>query len=263
MWNSKILLATVFSAIVATPNAIAENCQYITLSGHPNLPPVVWGDYLSTLGSAPDLINEVLIQHNIEVFSDFKGGNNRVIRDFQLGKFEINPAMARTPEAEEYTLFIEPAIYTQSYDVIVKKRSKLNITRWGELKKLKGVTSKDTYLGEEFESYADKYLDLVRIRNTQQGLKMLNVGRVDYAIYPQIQDDLFVSLFDLEGVFEKMPVDIASFKLYVGISKATTCTLPIEAISEWIQTSLDNGHSEHVLNDNLYKWMGFGLNTKK
>ncbi len=262
MWEQKIYRIIMLTAVLASSNAIAEQCQQITLSGHPNLPPVVWGDYLSILGSAPDLISEMLAEHNITVISDFKGGNNRVIRDFRLGKFHINPAMARTPAAEEYTDFIEPAIYTQTYDLITRKRSKLNITQWDDLIKLKGVASKDTYLGAEFEAFSEQRLDLVRIQNAQQGLKMLNVGRVDYAIFPQIQDDLFVSLFNMEGVFEKMPVDIATFELFVGISKANTCTLPLEAMSQWISDSLENGHSEHVMNDNLYKWMGYGLNRK-
>ncbi|MCL6416654.1 transporter substrate-binding domain-containing protein [Aestuariirhabdus sp. Z084] len=261
----RLRLLSSFSALylmLASFEAHSQSCDQVRLSGHPNLPPVVWGNYLSILGSAPELVSEMLSEHGISVTTDFKGGYNRVLRDFKMGKFDINPAMARTPEAEEYTLFVEPPIYTQSYIVITNRRSGLNISSWEQLRKLKGVASKDTYLGARFEAFANKELDLIRIQNAKQGLKMLNVGRVDYAIYPQIQDDLFVSLLDMEGVFEKMPVDVATFELYVGISKASPCTFPMEAMSDWIQHSFKSGHSSHVLNDNLYKWMGYGLDRK-
>ncbi|RRJ84298.1 transporter substrate-binding domain-containing protein [Aestuariirhabdus litorea] len=248
--------------LLASTGAHGQACSQVTIAGHPNLPPVVWGDYLSTLGSAPELVSEMLAEQGISVHSDFKGGNNRVMRDFKLGKFDINPAMARTPEAESYTVFVEPPIYTQSYIVITRRRSNLEITDWSQLRKLKGVASKDTYLGARFEAFAEAELDLLRIQNAQQGLKMLNVGRVDYAIYPQIQDDLFVSLLDMEGVFEKMPVDIASFELYIGISRASLCDFPLQQMSEWLSHSQHSGHAAHVMNDNLYKWMGYGLNQK-
>lgn len=91
---------------------------------------------------------------------------------------------------------------------------------------------------------------------------MLNVGRVDYAIYPQIQGNLFVSLLDFEGRFEKMPVEIASFNLHVGISRNMNCSLPVEAISEQLQVRQKNGYTERVVNDSLYKWMGFSLEKR-
>ncbi|WP_426416683.1 hypothetical protein [Aestuariirhabdus sp. LZHN29] len=259
-WSLKSLLLIWLTT--ASAAVYSNTCEQVKLAGHPNLPPVVWGDYLSTLGSAPDLVEEMLAEQGIAVASDFKGGNNRVMRDFRLGKFDINPAMARSPETEAYTIFIEPPIYTQSYIVITNRRSNLNISDWNQLRGLKGVASKDTYLGNRFETFADAELDLIRIQNAQQGLKMLHVGRIDYAIYPQIQDDLFVSLLNMEGVFEKMPVDIATFELYVGISKASTCDLPLEAMASWISHSIESGHSAHVMNDNLYKWMGYGLSSK-
>ena len=91
---------------------------------------------------------------------------------------------------------------------------------------------------------------------------MLNVGRVDYAIYPQTQGDLFMSLLDFEERFEKMPVEISSFQLNTAISKKMDCLIPTDTISNQLKEWQKSGYTDKVINDSLYKWMGFSLEKR-
>lgn len=254
-------LCTLFAgnAVQAKP----EYCKSVVLSGHPNFPPVVWGDHQKIIGAAPDLITEILSNSGITVSSDYLGGNNRVLRKLAAGDIDINPAMIKSPEMEESTHFIDPPIYTQSYAVIVRKGKHTRLDTWEDLIPLQGVTPKGLSFGQEFDAFAKENLKLIRTFNARQGLMMLNVGRVDYAIYPDVQGDLFVSLLDFEGRFEKASVDIASFKLHIGISRKLDCDLPLKTLSEELNYMLSSGQADHTVNDNLYKWMEFSLDRRR
>ncbi|MGI9273757.1 MAG: transporter substrate-binding domain-containing protein [Endozoicomonas sp.] len=259
---------TIYTALVAgtfypaLSFASDQPCSRVVLSGHPNLPPVVWGDSQIITGAAPELVRNILQKHQIEVVSDYLGGNRRVLRKMQSGVVDINPAMVRTPEDEQYVQFIEPAIYTQSYSVIIKRGAENIPKNWEDLVKLQGVTPKGLSFGHDFDLFARDNLKLIRTFNAKQGLMMLNVGRVDYAIYPNIQGDLFVSLLDFEGRFEKAPVEIASFKLHIGISDKIGCKLPVKKIAEELKYLHKSGRADHTVNDNLYKWMEFSLDKR-
>lgn len=91
---------------------------------------------------------------------------------------------------------------------------------------------------------------------------MLNVCRVNYAIYPQTQGDLFMSLLDFEGRFEKMPVEISSFELHTAISRKLNCQLPLNAISSQLQKWQKSGYTDKIINNSLYKLMGFSLEKR-
>ena len=243
-------------------NAAEKPCSSVILSGHPNLPPVVWSDSRVITGAAPELIRNILQKFNIEVNSDYLGGNNRVLRKMQSGVVDINPAMIRTPELEKSIQFIEPAIYTQSYSVIVKRGAKKIPKTWRDLIDLQGVTPKGLSFGHDFDQFARKNLKLIRTFNAKQGLMMLNVGRVDYAIYPDTQGDLFVSLLDFEGRFEKASIEITSFELYVGVSNKIRCKLPVKEIAKELKYLHKSGRADHTVNDSLYKWMEFSLEKR-
>ena len=249
------LLFLLFSSISSASNL----CRSVALAGHPDLPPVTWGDYQHTLGAATDLTTRILNSMDIQVTSDYNGGIRRVNRSLKAGRIDINPAMIKSPELEQDIKFIEPAIYTQKYVVLIKKGKGLKLNSWDDLKGLLGVSPKGLSFGEAFDDYASENLRMIRTYHARQGLLMLNVGRVDYAIYPDTQSDLFISLMNLEQRFEKAKVDIASFQLHIGVSKKLSCSLPITKISKKLMESHDTGLSAHIINDSLYKWMEYSL----
>ncbi len=256
---SQIML---LAALLLNLPASAAPCTQVRMSGHPNFPPLIWSDYLNMVGAAPELVEQLFTHQGIEVLNDHRGGYNRVLRQLREGSLDINPAMPRNATTEAYIDFIEPPLYTHSYAVIVRRDRHLELTRWEDLIGLRGVAPKDISFGGLFDRFATENLQLMRTVNARQGLKMLDVGRVDYSIYPEVQDDLFVSLLDLEGRFEKMPVDIATFELYIGISKKIPCELPLDALSEELHQLSADGVVAQQVNDNLYKWMGQSLKAK-
>lgn len=170
--------------------------------------------------------------------------------------------MTRNSELAEHTTFIEPAIYQQTYAVVVRRDKEDHPQTWDDLTMLRGVAPRGLTFGEDFNQFANNNLQVMRTTRPRQGLKMLEVGRVDYAIYPDIQGDLFVSLLDLEGKFEKTPIDIATFNLYAGVSNALDCDIPLKAISSTIQALIKSGEAATIFNDSLYKWMGYSLDQK-
>ena len=238
-----------------------KQCETIILAGHPDLPPISWGDYQSTLGAATEMTAAIFSDLGITVISDFFGSSNRVNRKLSDGTVGVNPAMISQPDNKD-VIYIDPPVYSQSYVVITRRDKRHQIDSWNDLIKLNGVAPKNLSFGNEFDQFIKNNLNLVRTFNAKQGLKMLNVGRVDYAIYPQIQGDLFVSLLDYEGLFEKMPIEIATFDLNIGISKNIGCTLPVEAISLALKEKQDSGEAEQIINDKSVQMDGLRPSAK-
>ncbi|MFK0571531.1 hypothetical protein [Endozoicomonas sp.] len=257
-------IATLLITLLFSSHLLAQTrlCKEVVLTGHPDLPPVSWGDFQNTRGAAAELITDILEQQGISVINDYFGGANRVNHKLQQGIIHINPAMSYQQKYLKDIQYIEPPIYTQSYMVVTRKDRHMEISQWSDMKKLKGVAPKNLRFSEEFNLYSTNHLNLVRTFNAKQGLKMLNVGRVDYAIYPQTQGDLFMSLLDFEGRFEKMPVEISSFELHTAISRKLNCQLPLQTISNQLQKWKKSGYTDKVINDSLYKWMDFSLEKR-
>ena len=248
--------------IFTSSKAGARMCHSVTMSGPPDFPPVVWSDYLEIHGAAKELLEKAFKRHNIDVTTDHLGGYNRVLSHFKKGLIHVIPAMTRNSELAEHTTFIEPAIYQQTYAVVVRRDKENHPQTWDDLTMLRGVAPRGLTFGDDFNQFANNNLQVMLTTRPRQGLKMLEVGRVDYAIYPDIQGDLFVSLLDLEGKFEKTPIDIATFNLYAGVSNALDCDIPLEDISSTIQALIKSGEAATIFNDSLYKWMGYSLDQK-
>ncbi|WP_419831391.1 hypothetical protein [Endozoicomonas atrinae] len=262
--NNLQQVTTLLFALIFSSHLLAQLpiCKEVVLTGHPDLPPVTWGDYQNTRGAAAELITEILERQGINVINDYFGGANRVNHKLQQGIIHVNPAMSYQQKYLNDILYIDPPIYTQSYIVVTRKDRQFNISQWSHLQKLKGVAPKNLRFSNTFNDYANSHLNLVRTLNAKQGLKMLNVGRVDYAIYPQTQGDLFMSLLDFEERFEKMPVEISSFQLHTAISKKMDCLIPTDTISTQLKEWQKSGYTDKVINDSLYKWMGFSLEKR-
>ncbi|WP_067520243.1 substrate-binding periplasmic protein [Endozoicomonas ascidiicola] len=254
----------VFLALLSgqLPAKVSDVCKEVVLTGHPDLPPVSWGDYQNTHGAASDLVTEILEEEGINVINDFFGGANRVTYKLRQGIIQINPAMPYQQNHLNDIYYIYPPIYTQSYMVVTRRDQEHKISDWSDMIDLKGVAPRNVRFSKAFSQYAADNLLIVKTFNAQQGLKMLSVGRVDYAVYPQIQGDLFVSLLDLEGKLEKMPVELSNFDLYVAISKEMGCSLPVNSISKKLTERQESGYADKVFNDSLYKWMGFSLEKR-
>ena len=241
----------------------AATCQNITISGPPNFPPIVWSDYRETHGAASDILKKALQEHSITSTTDHVGGYRRTLKAIQRGRIHAIVGIPRNRETENNIVFINTPLYTHNLTVLVRKTMPLNEhpKTWEDLLQLKGAMPNQLSLSDAFvPPHTPK--KLMRTFTPNLALKMLAIGRVDYTIYPNMQDDLLVSLLNLEGQFKKLPLISRNVPVYVGFSQQVDCDLPISKIDASIQRMIQSGESEEILNDSLYKWMNYQLNKR-
>ncbi len=239
-------------------------CETITMSGPPNAPPVVWTDYLSIHGAAHDLLERVFSKHGIVLTTDHIGGYPRVLKAFHRGRIQLILGLPKNLETEATATFLKRPLYTHSLAVLVRKDGNHNPHQipesWNDLLKMKGAMPDQLSIDDIFGNQQPKHL--MRTFSPKHALKMLSVGRVDYTIYPNIQDDLMVSLLNMEGQYEKLPLISNKIPVHAAFSKNMDCSLPLDEINKDLASLEASGEAEAILNDSLYKWMSYQLNRR-
>ena len=253
--------ALAFITFFYTSSIYAHTCTSLTMAGPPDFPPVVWSDYRETHGAARDLLQQALKKQGIELTTDHVGGYRRVLKAFQDGRIQLVAGIPKTPETQAIANFSENPVYTHSLTVLVRRSASNKPNTWNDLLPLKGAMPDQLSIQAIFEKDQTPQ-KLIRTFTPSLALKMLKVGRVDYTIYPNIQDDLIVSLLNLEGALEKLPLMGHSIPVYIALSKDIKCDISIEQLNRDIQTLTQSGEAEKVLNDSLYKWMSYQLKKR-
>ena len=255
----QILVIAITLPLTSQINAHA--CTSLTMAGPPDFPPVVWSDYKETHGAAKDLLQQVLQKQGIQLTTDHVGGYRRVLKAFQDGRIQVVAGIPRTPETQAIGQFTSSPLYTHSLTVLVRRSTPEKPKSWSDLLELKGAMP-DQLSIEEIFSEDQLPKKMIRTFTPNLALKMLRVGRVDYTIYPNIQDDLMVSLLNLEGTLEKLPFISHKVPVYVALSNNIDCEISVEKLNRDIQNFIRSGEADQTLNDSLYKWMSYQLKKR-
>ncbi|WP_281647483.1 transporter substrate-binding domain-containing protein [Parendozoicomonas sp. Alg238-R29] len=254
-------LAVILVQLTST-KVIAETCSSLTMAGPPDFPPVVWSDYRETRGAARDLLEQALNKQGIELKTDHVGGYRRVLKALTDGRIQLITGIPKTPETSAIATFSSTPLYIHSLTVLTKRSHGKKPHNWNDLLELKGAMPDQLSVEEIFHNQ-QKPKKLIRTFTPNLALKMLKIGRVDYTIYPNIQDDLLVSLLNLEGTLEKLPLITQKVPVFVAFSKNIDCSISIQQLNTDLQKLTKSGEAEKILNDSLYKWMSYQLKKRE
>ncbi|MCL6416065.1 transporter substrate-binding domain-containing protein [Aestuariirhabdus sp. Z084] len=256
----RLAIFSLLSCFVSSTSAHAQQaCQEVKVSGHANLPPLSWYANDTLHGAGMMALRKILAKENIRIIPVEPGSPQRLTKALKEGRVDITLTATNEVVDLRTVNLIAPTLYTTNYLVLVRKDSDHVPQSWDDLKSLRGVVPRELDLGNSFEKFAEKNLPISRVHRAQQGLLMLKAKRVDYAIYPLIQADLLVSLYNYEGTLRKAPVEISSQDFYLGVSKHIDCRLPLDRITAELQNMHKGAEIDRLANDALYQWMGLHL----
>ncbi|WP_087108024.1 hypothetical protein [Parendozoicomonas haliclonae] len=211
-------------------------------------------------GAATDLLTQTLAEHNIATSTEHLGGYRRVLRAMEEGRIAMTVGITRDKFPEGVASFSDTPLYNHALTILVKRDMVEKPQEIRDLLELKGAMPDQLAVEDIFGAHSPKHL--MRTFTPNLALKMLAIGRVDYTIYPDMQDDLFVSLMNMEGQFEKLPLLSATIPVYVAFSNQLDCALPLDKINQTLTQAAASKQAQQTLNDSLYKWMNYQLEKR-
>lgn len=210
---------TIFSLFFSNTGFAKEDS--ITLSGHPDYPPIIWFSKKdNTLkGVAVELVQEMFKEHKIKVNLFPVSTWGRAMEEVSQGRVDFLLPPYKTDERLKTYLFSDKPFLNDRTVLFVKKGSKILFTKPEDLKNYRGVAIINDSFGDEFDLAAKKNLKIQRLSKTSQSLNFLVRDRADYLVAGYSAG---VSVARKEGLMNEiavLPKDVISTGMYFAISK--------------------------------------------
>lgn len=217
----KVLTQILFFSLCFLANDVFAKENVITLSGHPDYPPIIWfSKKENTLkGVAVELIQEMFSAHNIKIGLVPVSTWGRALEEVNQGRIDLLLPPYKTDERLRTYLFSEKPFMNDKTVLFVKKGKKIKYEKPLDLKNYKGVALINDSFGDEFDLAAKNSLTIQRLSKTSQSLNFLVRDRADYLIAGYSAGISVAIKENLKNEIEVLPKEIVSTGMYLAISK--------------------------------------------
>ncbi|WP_426417354.1 substrate-binding periplasmic protein [Aestuariirhabdus sp. LZHN29] len=251
------MLALLCLSLQSSLGLASANCSTLTFSGNAEYPPMLWQDPSDPgrlMGTAVEVLQMALEPIHVKLDARYEGPWSRAQSKAQQGDIDGLAGAFYTRQRTRYLDYIEPPLTTIPSVIFVPWNSKMlketggRLDQWDQLKTLRGVTLINNSFGQEFDSYANRELDIQSVRSITLAFKTLLAGRSDYLIY-ELQPGLAYSdAMGLTGQVRFLAPEINSERLYYTMAKASPCNSVAvkQQIAHFLSTAIDAQKIEEI-----------------
>jgi polar amino acid transport system substrate-binding protein len=251
------VLSLPFVAIAAT-----EVCTKMTATGNSEYPPYLWRADANTdelLGANRRIFDELSRRLQIPIELKHTGPWSRAQSEVRNGYIDLMAGAFYTNERVEYMDYIAPAFLYTSSVIWQNKLRPFEFVSKMDLIGKRGVTVINNSFGQTFDDFARDNLDVLAVASVAQAFKMLEVARVDYAIYEEAPGMAYTDLLSVSHLVEPVLPSISSESLFLTISKKSPCnTIEIkQKMATILKDMRAEGFTEQALSGGLQDWHDF------
>ena len=135
--------------------------QTLTVSGHPEYPPVMWKQDNKIIGVGPELLELAMKPLGIAVKCPYKGGWSTVQNDLKIGSLDALVGVYMTEERKAYMEFSAPFMKAPVV-IFVAKGKASSFEKWDDLIGRKGGSTAGDSFGKAFDAFINSKLDVRR-----------------------------------------------------------------------------------------------------
>ena len=174
----KLLLTflTVLTLIPVSGFAQAAACSSLTITGHPDYPPIGYKDGERIVGAGATLVERIAGELKIPVQSKYTGSWAEAQTAARDGKVDIIFGIYFNDERATYLEYVRPAFLIDPVVVIVAKGKAFPFRGRQDLVGRKAVTNAGESYGSEFDSFIAQKLTIARSDGADQAFKDLLSG---------------------------------------------------------------------------------------
>lgn len=204
------------------------NNRTITITGHPDYPPVMWVDKESGKfqGIAIELLEKMLSEVDIKPLFINVETWARAQEQVKNGQIDILIPPYKTEARQKIYNFPADAFMRDETVVFVKKGKEFKFDTFEDLLKHPGVAIINDSFGEEFDGFEKKAKHLRRLPTTEQSFRFVDKDRAHYIIAGINSGNAAITKLNWEGRYVYLPKRIVVAGLYLATSKKTVWNIP-------------------------------------
>lgn len=209
-------------------NIILPNNRTISVTGHPDYPPVVWktknGKELQ--GIAVELLEMILKEAKIKpVFTNVETWG-RAQKEVEDGRVDILIPPYKTNERLTHYNFSSDTFMLDETVIFVRKGMEFKFDEFKDLLKYPGVAIINDSFGTKFDDFEKANKNLARLATTEQCFRFVEKKRARYVIAGLNSGKAALSMLMLDDQYTYLPKRIIVTGLYAPVSNKSPWNIP-------------------------------------
>jgi polar amino acid transport system substrate-binding protein len=253
----KKLLLTLLALLALVPGpalAQAPACRGLTITGHPEYPPIGYRDGDRIVGAGATLVERIAGELKVPVQSKYTGTWEEAQKAAREGKVDIIFGIYFNDERATYLDYVRPAFMIDPVVVMVAKGKEFPFRGREDLVGRKGVTNAGESYGSELDAFIAQKLTVARTNGTAQAFDDLLSGKADYLIvglYPGLAD---AADHGVKNRVEPLKTQLMKADMFIAFSKKSPCLPLIKPFGAKINAMRNNGSLNTMLENAIKTW---------
>ncbi len=207
---------------------ILPNNRTITVTGHPDYPPVVWKtrDGKELQGVAVELLDMILKEANIKATFTNVETWGRAQEEVKAGRIDILIPPYKTDERVLQYNYAADTFMMDETVVFVRKGQEFKFDEYKDLLKFPGAAIINDSFGTKFDEFEKANKNLTRLATTEQCFRFVEKKRARYVIAGLNSGKAALSMLGLDEKYTILPKRIIVTGLYAPVALKSPWNIP-------------------------------------
>lgn len=222
-------------------------------SGHGEYPPFMYREGKNIIGVGVDITKLIFSELNINVDSIYVGAWSRVLRKAKSGEIDVVVGIYKTDERLTYLNYPQQPYIAEPVSVFFYHNNQIDYNHWQDLIGMKGGTVLGESFGQEFDSFAKKNLDIIRLSGITQSFKMLKRNRLQYSLYALYPGLIKIIDADMKGQILHSSNYVSTQNAYQAFSKKSNFIKHLPYFNNRVKELKADGSVQRFIDQHMKK----------
>jgi polar amino acid transport system substrate-binding protein len=186
--------------------------------GHHDYPPWNWKDGDKIVGVCAEVTETLFAQLGVKVDLSYVGPWKRCQKGLESGKVDINICSFINNQRQAYSTFITSPMGFNENAIFVKKGKEFPYKTWSDLKSKTGAMMLGVSIGKDFDRFAEKNIDIIRVGSNYQAFGLVELERADFTPFGRYSGLALLKSMDQQNNFSVLATPLVKGKLYISMS---------------------------------------------
>lgn len=240
--------------LVFVPGTAAADCTKLTITGHPEYPPIGWRDGGRIIGAGAAVVSKIASDLGLAVESKYSGSWADAQAAAQNGTVDVIFGIYFNEERATYLDYVRPAFMIDPVVVMVREGEALPFSKWDDLVGKKGVTNEGESYGSEFDKFMVERLTVSRAKGTEATFRELVDGKADYMIVGLYPGQAEAARLGIKDRVEALSPFLLSADMFIAVSKKSPCRRHLKAFGAKVAAMVKDGSVQTMLLNATSVW---------